>query len=144
MKTMLITFFYIMGIVHFEFVPQGQTVNQNNYVEILKLLREAVLRKRPELWSNDWVFDHDNAPAHKALSVKQFQAPTSITEMELPSYSRDLAPNDFWVFLKIKSLLKGRRFQDIEDIKKKSDNGTESYSTTGFPKLFPTVAASLD
>jgi hypothetical protein len=26
---------------------------------------------------------------------------------------------------------------------KKSDDGIESYSTTGVPKIFPTVAASL-
>jgi hypothetical protein len=37
--------------------------------------------------------------------------------MEHPSYSSDFALNDFWLFLKLKSALKGRRFQDIEDIK---------------------------
>jgi hypothetical protein len=41
----------------------------------------------------------------------------------------------------VNSALKGRRFQDIEDIKKCDD--TESYSTTGVPKIFPVVAASL-
>jgi hypothetical protein len=42
-----------------------------------------------------------------------------------------------------KSALKGRRFQDIEDIQKKCDDGTEGGSTTGVPEMFPTVAASL-
>jgi hypothetical protein len=42
---MLITFFDIMGTVHFELIPQGQTVNQAYYVEILKWLNEAVCRK---------------------------------------------------------------------------------------------------
>jgi hypothetical protein len=46
MKTLLITFFYIKGIGHFEFIPQGQTVNIPYNVEILKWLREAVCRKR--------------------------------------------------------------------------------------------------
>jgi hypothetical protein len=71
MKKLLITFFDIKGIVHFEFIPQGQRVNQAYYKEIMNRVREALLRKGPELWPNDWIPHHDNATAHKALSVKQ-------------------------------------------------------------------------
>ena len=39
-KTMLLTFFDIRGIVHYEFVPTGQTVNQVYYLEVLEELRE--------------------------------------------------------------------------------------------------------
>jgi hypothetical protein len=46
MKTMLIPFFDIKGIVHIEFVPQGQTVNRGYNVAILKRWLEAVHRKR--------------------------------------------------------------------------------------------------
>jgi hypothetical protein len=53
-----------------------------------------------ELWRNIWILHHDNAPAHKALSVKQFLAQKSIAEMENPLCSPDLAPNDFWLFPK--------------------------------------------
>jgi hypothetical protein len=53
------------------------------------------------------------------LSVKHLLAKKSITEMEYPLYSPDLAPDDFWLFSEIKSALKGRRFQHIEDIQKK-------------------------
>jgi hypothetical protein len=108
MKTMLISFFHIKGIVHFASIPHCQTVKQAHYVEILKRLHEAVRRKRPELWPNDWILYHDNAPAHKVLSVKHFLVQKSVTEME--HYSPDLAPNEFWLFQKIKSALKGRRF----------------------------------
>jgi hypothetical protein len=96
-------------------------------VEILKRLREAVCRKKCELCPNKWILHHDNAPAHKALSAKQFLAHISITEMEHQPYSTDLVPDDFWLFPKIKSVLKGRRFQDIEDVQKKSDDVTERY-----------------
>jgi hypothetical protein len=36
MKTILITFFGIKGIFHFEFIPQDRTVNQAYYLGILK------------------------------------------------------------------------------------------------------------
>jgi hypothetical protein len=101
------------------FIPRGQTVNWTYYVEKLKRLREAVCRKCLEVWPKDWIHHHDNAPAHKALSVKQFLAQKSITEMEHPPCSPDLASNDVWLFPKIKSVLKGRRFQYTESIKNK-------------------------
>jgi hypothetical protein len=53
-----------------------------------------------------------------------------------------LTLDDFKLFPEIKSALKGRRFQDNEDIEK-SDDATESYSTTGVPKMIPAVRASL-
>jgi len=37
-KTMLLTFFDIRGIVHYEFITTGQTVNQVHYLEVLKKL----------------------------------------------------------------------------------------------------------
>ena len=35
------------GVVHYEFVPRGETVNKEFYLKVLKRLREAVRRKRP-------------------------------------------------------------------------------------------------
>jgi hypothetical protein len=52
MKLLLITFFYIKVIGHFEFIPQGQTFNIPYSVEILKWLREALCRKGSELLPN--------------------------------------------------------------------------------------------
>ena len=48
-KAMLIVFFDIQDIVVAEWVPSGQTVNQQYYIEVLTKLRERVRRKRPEL-----------------------------------------------------------------------------------------------
>jgi len=56
---------------------------------------------------------HDNALAHTALSVREFLATKQITLLEHPAYSLDLAPSDFFLFPKIKEILKRRHFDDI-------------------------------
>jgi len=84
-KTMLIVFFEVRGIVHREFIPPGQTVNQEYYLEVLRRLRENVQRKRPELWrSGNWFLYHDNAPAHTALSVIRYLASLGWTVVPHP------------------------------------------------------------
>jgi len=113
---MLLTFFDIKGIVHCEFVPTGQTVNQVYYLEVLERLYEKVRRKRPKLSANNsWILHYDNAPAQTALSVREFLATKQITVLEHPAYSPELAPNDFFLFPKIKEILKGRHFNDTDD-----------------------------
>jgi len=52
-----------------------------------------------------------------ALSVRECSATKQIIVLEHPAYSPDLAPNDFFLFPKIKEILKGRHFDDIDDIR---------------------------
>jgi hypothetical protein len=59
---------------------------------------------------NGWILHHDNAPAHKALSIEPVSGPKSITEKEHPHYSPHLVLIDFWLFPKIQCALKGRIF----------------------------------
>jgi hypothetical protein len=43
-------FFDHKWIFHYEFIAEGQTVNQQCYLEVLTRLRECVRRKRPGIW----------------------------------------------------------------------------------------------
>ena len=63
------------------------------------------------------LFHHDNAPAHNALGNREFLAKNDIAVLEQPPYSPDLVPCDFFLFLKLKEVIKGTRFQDSEAIK---------------------------
>jgi len=125
-KVMLFIFFDILGIVIPELGPSGQTVNQQYYIEVLTKSRERVRRKRPELWINGWILHQDNAPDHNALSVKQLLANKNITVLEHPPYSPDLAPCYFFLFPKIKSVLKGTNFVSVEDVKAKTAENLNS------------------
>jgi histone-lysine N-methyltransferase SETMAR len=115
-KKMLICFFDHKSIFYFEFLEQGQTVNQHCYLEILARLHEAVRRRRPELYPDAWILHHDNAPAYDALAVQVFLAKKSILKLDHPPYSPDLALCYFWLFPKLETALKGNRFSDIGNI----------------------------
>jgi histone-lysine N-methyltransferase SETMAR len=114
---MLIAFFESEDLVHHEFLPQRQTMNQTVYITVLQCLRDAVHRKGPHKWfSGTWLLHHDNAQCHAALSVREFLAKHSISVVPHLPYSPDLAPCDFFLFPKLKSTLKGKRFQDVAEI----------------------------
>ena len=124
MKVLLVVFFDWRGVIHCEFVPRGQRVNKEFYVAVLKRLREAVRRKRPQLWTNQsLVLHHDNAPAHSSFLVRNFLAKNETTVVPQPPYSPDLAPADFFLFPKLKSTLKWRRFDTFDEIQKNSTKG---------------------
>ena len=90
-KTMIIFFFDSRGIVHKEFVPPGQTVNHPFYKDVLERLRKRVQRVRRDI-ADDWVLQHDNAPAHSARSIREFLAKKNIPVLPHHLYSPDLAP----------------------------------------------------
>lgn len=144
-KTMLICFFDVRGVVHSEFVPPGQTVNQAFYLEVLKRLRNSVRQKRPDLWqTRDWFFHHDNAPAHAAISVRQFLAKNNMTPLPHAPYSPDLAPCDFFLFPRMKRDMKGQRFDDVEAVKKKTRQELSAITTDEFEKCFQEWNRRLD
>jgi histone-lysine N-methyltransferase SETMAR len=70
------------------------------------------------LWIDRLLILHqDNAPAHFSLRVSKILAGKGSCALDHLPYSPDLAPGDFWLFPELKSVLKGKRFLDIEDIK---------------------------
>ena len=118
-------------------VPEGQTVNQHYYLEVLAQLREKIRKKRPELWKEkSWVLHQDNAPAHTALSVKTFLAKYNIPVLDHPPYSPDLAPCHFYLFPKVKCALKGTRFETVEAVKEKSGRVMNEVTEEDFQDCF--------
>jgi len=85
MKVMFVVFFDWQGVIHYEFILRGQTVNKEFYVAVLKRLREVVRRKRPQLWTNQSrVLHHDNAPTHSSFLVCNFLAKNETTVVPQP------------------------------------------------------------
>ncbi|KAJ4440735.1 hypothetical protein ANN_08959 [Periplaneta americana] len=136
-KVMLTVFFDVRGIVHHEYAPEGQTVTKEYYHDVLRRLRDAVRRKRPDMWTaNNWHLHHDNAPAHSSQLIHTFLAKHGITTVRQPPYSPDLAPCDFWLFPKLKTPLKGSCFESREEIMRNATTELNTIPKEDFQRCF--------
>ena len=118
-KTMLVIFFDWQGVIHKEFVPEGETINAVCYKGAMERLLNRIRRVRPGMCeSGDWFLLHDNAPSHNTTIVKQFLAQRKVTVLGHLPYSSDLAPAEYFLFPKAKSHLKGRLLDSISDFQK--------------------------
>jgi hypothetical protein len=59
-----------------------------------------------------------------------------ITVLKHPLYSADLAPRDFSLFAKIKEILKGRYFDDIDDIRNNTTAALKAIPQNQFQNCF--------
>ena len=77
-----------------------------------------IIQKAAAMGNGDWQLCHDNVPSHAPRLLQSLLAKHQITQMTQPTYSPGLVPCDFWLLPKLKSPLKGKRFQTIDEIQK--------------------------
>ena len=84
-------------MIYMHWVPTGQTVNKEYYVEVLREFRKTFRRKKPAFFkSGQWHFHHDNAPVHNPNLVIDYLSKMGIKTVPQHPSSPDLAPCDFW------------------------------------------------
>lgn len=94
-------------------------------------------RKRPELWERgDWALHHDNTPVHSALFIRAVLCKNGITVIPQPPFSPDLAPADFFLYPTLKTPLKGRIFQAVDEIKQKTTEQLNTITKEEFSRAF--------
>ncbi|GFV75799.1 jerky protein homolog-like [Trichonephila clavipes] len=91
---------------------------------------------RQQLFHNSWILHQDKAPAHNALSVKRYLTDKRTPVFEHAPYSPDLAPCDLLLFPKIKSALKGTRFESMEAVKQKTAELLKALTKEDFQHCF--------
>ena len=79
---------------------------------------------------------HHNAPADASLLIRSYLARDQVSILPHPPYSPDLAPADFFLFPKLKTTLKGRRFQTIEEIKGNAIRDLRAIAESAFQEAF--------
>ena len=113
-KLLMIPSFDSTGMIYMHWVPTGQTINKEYYLDVLREFRKRFRRKRPALFkSGQWHFHQDNAPVHNSILFTDNLTKMGIKTVPQPPYCRDLGPCDFWLFPK----LRGCRYETIEEMK---------------------------
>ena len=117
-KLLMVPLFDSPGMIYRHWLPTGQTVNKEYYVEVLRGFRKRFCRKRPAIFkSGQWHFHQDNAPVHNFILVTDYLTKMGIKRVPQPPYSPDLAPCDLWLFPKLKEKLRGCCYETIEEMK---------------------------
>ena len=99
--------------IHQSWLAKGLRLRLD-YVEVLREFSKRFRRKRPALFkSGRWHFHQDNTPVHNSILFTEYMTKMDIKTVPQPPYSPDLAPCDFWLFLK----LRGCRYETTEEMK---------------------------
>ena len=75
-----------------------------------------------------------SSPKYKGK--EEFLATKQITVLEHPAYSPNLALHDFYLFPKIKEILKGRHFDDTDDIRSNTTAALKAIPQNQFQNCF--------
>ena len=116
-KIMETIFWDCREILSIDFKERNTTVNAAYYVSLLHKLCEANKEKRRGMLSHGVHLLHDNAPVHMAAVAKAAVKECGFEEIEHPSYSPNLATSDYYLFSKLKKDLRGKKFDDVEEVK---------------------------
>jgi [histone H3]-lysine36 N-dimethyltransferase SETMAR len=110
-KVMLCIWWDWKGVVHYEVLPPGLTMNSVLYCKQLDRLEERIQKTRPELANRKGVvFHHDNARPHTSKMTRQKLLELGYEVLPHPPYSPDLAPSDYYLFLALQNFLNDKKF----------------------------------
>jgi len=70
------------------------------------------------------------------ILIRSYLAKHQTSVVPHPAYSSDLAPTDFSQFPKLKTTLKGRRFQTIEEIQENAIRELRAITEIAFQEAF--------
>uniref|UniRef100_A0AC35GQS9 Transposase Synechocystis PCC 6803 domain-containing protein n=1 Tax=Panagrolaimus sp. PS1159 TaxID=55785 RepID=A0AC35GQS9_9BILA len=123
--------------VHFEFVPDGHTVDKFFYRRMLDRVQQALIEKRGA--GREVFFLQDNAPAHRAKITKEKIEELGWTLLPHPPYSPCLSPSDYHAFLSLSNWLQDKIFENDDQLRQSIqewiDEKPSGFWVRGFTKL---------
>lgn len=116
-KIMATIFWDCEGILLIDYKEKGVNITGEYYAKLLEQLKEAIKEKRRGKLSSGVLLLQDNAPVHKSKVAMAALDRCGFESLVHPPYSPDLAPSDYYLFPNLKKELRGKKFQDDEEVK---------------------------
>lgn len=133
-KTLLSIWWRIKGIIHWELLPTGTTVNANIYCAQLNQVAKKLDGKQDRIY-----FLHDNARPHVAKQTNKNLLELGWIVLPHPPYSPDLAPTDYHLFRSLADHLSDKIFDDEDHLKR----DLNSFFTQKNPQFYENGILSL-
>ncbi|GFT68341.1 hypothetical protein TNCV_659451 [Trichonephila clavipes] len=116
---MVIPFIISQGIIHKGFLPERTTLNAARGIQIFTRFMKCQRKIQTQYaQQGNWFFVHGNARAHTVNIIGQFLIKKGVVQIEHPPYLQDLNFPDFFLSLRLKLPLKGKKFDNIPDIQR--------------------------
>ena len=123
----------------YEFLEPGETMNSTRYIEFLNGTLSRYIEQNPHFEENRPIILQDNATPHNAAITRNFITNQGWALIDHPPYSPDLNPLDYDIFNRLKRPLRGKRFNNYNEIRNATEQAiqtlNESKTIIGGTKL---------
>ena len=111
---------------------RGKTVHSEYYIEILEELGKAIQENHRRNLAKGVLLMQDNASPHSSERTQAALRDLQFETLPHPPYSPDLSPCDYWLFGPMKKYLKGRRFENLQQLSSSVSQWVRSTPETFF------------
>ena len=116
-KLLLCVWWNSHGLIHYELLPRGETINAVLYSQQLQRVQNRLMQIHPGLVNRNRVmFLQDNARPHTAALTQQKLLELHWELLPHPPYSPDIAPTDYHLFCSMEHFLRGKIFNNDADV----------------------------
>ena len=119
-KALLCVWWNFEGVIHFELIPNSISVDADLYCAQLDRMYQKLKLKYPALVNRKRVvLQQDNAKPHTAKkTIDKIIKWESFELLPHPAYCPDLAPSDYHLFRSMAHFLRGRSFNDLDEVER--------------------------
>ena len=104
------------GVVLVDYLDKGHTITVAYYDYLLIQIREKIKQTRCRKLTRGVLFHQNNVPAYTSTVVMAATQKCGFQLVENPLYSSDLAPSDYYLFLKMTKELGGYQFPRVDEV----------------------------